>query len=352
VPLASVATWEFAPGVTGLDRRQRQSSILVTADLVNAEARAEIMRTLEDGFWPSFEARFATVSRRAIGEAEGEQEFMNEFFALMGFAFCGILFLLAVAFRKYWQPVMILCVIPFAIVGALLGHLVFGISFALFSVLGMIAAIGVVVNDNVVLVDRCNQIRGYFALRMKGSGQALSEEDEWEPHYITLPNGQVVEYVGIAPDLEPHEEMIIEGAASGFQSGPIELRNSGQMRFDGSEYRERAHELEAMGFQVMRVKAEVGITEASISRFRQIFLTSVTEFVGTSPMILENAAVVQFLKPMVISLAFGVLLCMPATLILTPAFYMIGIDFKRAFVFMLKVWAPLFRGRRKLAAAE
>jgi hypothetical protein len=217
----------------------------------------------------------------------------------------------------------------------------------------MIAAIGVVVNDNVVLVDRCNQIRGYFALRRKEAANTpLDEEEGWEPHEITLPNGQVVEYVGIAPDLEPHEEMIIEGAESGFKRGPIELRSSTQMRFDNTEFRERAQELEAMGFQVMRVKAERGIVEASVSRFRQIFLTSVTEFVGTSPMILENAAIVQFLKPMVISLAFGVLICMPATLILTPAFYMIGIDFKRGFTFMVKVWAPLFRDRRKLAAAE
>jgi multidrug efflux pump subunit AcrB len=121
---------------------------------------------------------------------------------------------------------------------------------------------------------------------------------------------------------------------------------------DAIEYRERAEELEAMGFQVMRVKAEIGITEASISRFRQIFLTSVTEFVGTSPMILENAAIVQFLKPMVISLAFGVLICMPATLILTPAFYMIGVDIKRVFGGMFRFYARLYGGRRKLAAAE
>jgi hypothetical protein len=180
----------------------------------------------------------------------------------------------------------------------------------------------------------------------------LSEEEGWEPHDITLPNGQVVEYIAIAPDLEPHEEMIIEGAASSFQKGPIELRASAQMRFDSSEYRERAQVLEGLGFQVMRVKAEQGITEASISRFRQIFLTSVTEFVGTSPMILENAAIVQFLKPMVISLAFGVLVCMPATLILTPAFYMIGIDIKRVTTGLFGFYSRLYGGRRKLAAAE
>ena len=353
VPLASVATWEFAPGVTGLDRRQRMSSILVTADLVNAEARQEIMRTLDDDYWPAFEARYGTVSRRAIGEAEGQAEFMQQFMQLLLLAFAGIYFLLAVTFRSYAQPVMILCVIPFAMVGALVGHLAFGISFALFSWLGVIAAIGVVVNDNVVLVDRCNQIRGYFALRVKRPGApVLTEEEGWEPHDITLPNGQVVEYIAIAPDLEPHEEMIIEGAASGFEKGPIELRTPAQMRWDSSEYRERAELLEGMGFQIMRVKAERGITEASVSRFRQIFLTSVTEFVGTSPMILENAAIVQFLKPMVISLAFGVLVCMPATLILTPAFYMIGIDIKRVTTGLFRFYGRLYGGRRKLAAAE
>jgi len=259
-----------------------------------------------------------------------------------------------VTFRSYAQPVMILCVIPFAIVGALLGHLIFGISFALFSWLGMIAAIGVVVNDNVVLVDRCNQIRGYFALRIKGTGAPLPVDDEkpWETHDITLPNGQVVEYVGIAPDLEPHEEIIAEGAESSFQRGPVEMRTSAQMQYDSSEYRERGELLEGLGFQIMRVKADRGIAEASISRFRQIFLTSVTEFIGTSPMILENAAIVQFLKPMVISLAFGVLICMPATLILTPAFYMIGIDIKRVFGGLFGFYSRLYGGRRKLAAAE
>jgi multidrug efflux pump subunit AcrB len=342
VPLASVATWEFAPGVTGLDRRQRQSSILVTADLVNAEARAEIVRQLEsEGFWENFEATYPTVSRRGIGELEAQTEFMTNMFQLLLLAFAGIYFLLAVTFRSYAQPLMILCVIPFAIVGAVLGHLVLGTSFALFSWLGLIAAIGVVVNDNVVLVDRANQIRGYFALRPRTPGAPTPPDvgpDDF--HEVTAPDGRVFEFVRISPDIEPHDEFILEGADQRFEKGPIELRHSTLMKWDASEYRERAEELEAHGFQVMRVTAERGITEASISRFRQIFLTSVTEFIGTSPMVLESAALAQFLKPMVISLAFGVLLCMPATLILTPAFYMIGVDIKR-------LVARIFGGRSR-----
>lgn len=342
VPLAAVANWEFAPGVVGLDRRQRQSTITVTADLVNSEARADIMRTLEKEYFPGFDARFPTVSRRDIGEQESQEEFMNQLLVLMGLAFCGIYFLLAVTFRSYAQPVMILCVIPFAIVGAVLGHLVFGISFALFSWLGVIAAIGVVVNDNVVLVDRANQIRGYFAMRRKQDGAPpITAESGWAPHELTAPDGAVYELVSIQEDHEIHDEFVLEGLAKNFDGGPIELRASSQMNWEKSEYRERSEELEHAGFQIMRVTAERGIVEASISRFRQIFLTSVTEFVGTSPMLLENATIVQFLKPMVLSLAFGVLLCMPATLLLTPAFYMIGVDLKR-------IGAGAFRGTGRL----
>ena len=355
VPLASLATWEFAPGVTGLDRRQRMSSILVTADLVAAESRQDIMRTLNQDFFPEFEARYTTVSRRAIGEAEGQAEFMAQLQTLMLMAFAAIYFLLAVTFRSYAQPIMILSVIPFAIVGATVGHLIFGLSFALFSWLGVIAAIGVVVNDNVVLVDRCNQIRGYFGLRMKRTGAPVPVNEDGDPielHEFAGANGQVWEYVALSPDLEPHEEMILQSAASGFEKGPVQVRGAAAMRWDASEHREHAEQLEGLGFQIMRVRAEQGIVEASISRFRQIFLTSVTEFVGMAPMLLENAAIVQFLKPMALSLAFGVLFCMPATLILTPAFYMIGVDIKRVSTGLFGFYARLYGGRRRMAAAE
>ncbi|MBI1251303.1 MAG: AcrB/AcrD/AcrF family protein [Alphaproteobacteria bacterium] len=240
IPLASVATVEFAPGVTGLDRRQRMRSIMVEAE-VPPEDRAPIMKELSEEFFPSLEARYPTVTRRALGEAEAQAEFFEQLQAYGLMALFGMYFLLAVTFRSYWQPALIMSVIPFAFIGTAVGHYVLGLNFALFSWLGMIAAIGVVVNDNVVLIDKANQFRD-------------------------------------------------EGA------DPF-----------------------------------AGITGASVSRFRQIFLTSITEFIGLLPMLVEQAAIAQFLKPMAVALAFGVLLCMPVTLILTPTFYMIGKDIKTAF---------------------
>ena len=67
--------------------------------------------------------------------------------------------MLAVAFRSYWQPLLILVAMPFAFVGAIFGHAVLGLTMAIFSYFGIAAAAGVVVNDNLVLMDYCNRLR-------------------------------------------------------------------------------------------------------------------------------------------------------------------------------------------------
>ncbi len=240
VPLAEVATFKFEPGVTGLDRRNRQRSILIEAEGPR-ESRAEIMKDLEENYFPQLRRDYPDVSNRNLGEAEAQAEFANEIMKLLMIALLLMYVLLAVVFRAYFRPLMIFTAIPFTIMGAIFAHWLFGTSFGLFSFLGAIAAMGVVVNDNVVLVDKISQ-----------------EQDAG---------------AGVVPS-------IIEG---------------------------------------------------TVSRFRQIFLTSVTEFVGLAPMLFEQAVIAQFLKPMALSLAFGVLLCMPVTLILVPCLGAIGHDIANFF---------------------
>lgn len=350
VPLAAVANWEFRPGVTGLDRRQRMSSILVTAELIEAEARMNIMRVLNEEFFPELEARYPTVSRRAIGQAEGQAEFMQQLMTLGIMALFGMYFLLAVTFRAYWQPLLVMSVIPFALVGGIIGHWVMGISWALFSYFGMVAAMGVSVNDNVVLLNRVNQIRGYFAVRRKRPGQPVPEE--LPVHELTMENGEVWEVVQVDDEADLHEDFVRKGIAANFAHGPVELRSSDQMRWEKSEFRERSQDLEAIGFQIVRAKAYDSIVEASVQRFRQILLTSLTTFIALAPMLMEQAAIVQFLKPMALALAGGVLLCLPVTLLLTPALYIVGVDIKRGVSGLFGFYARLYGGRRKLAAAE
>lgn len=75
--------------------------------------------------------------------------------------------------------------------------------------------------------------------------------------------------------------------------------------------------------------------DACVSRFRPILLTSVTTFVGITPILFETSSQAQFLKPMVVALAFGVLFDFFLTLMLVPALYGIGVDLRR---FGIRVW--------------
>ena len=115
--------------------------------------REQIMEQLNEDFFPDLEARYPGLTRAAVGEQVAQQEFGQEMAVLGGLAFAAVLFLLAIAFKSYFQPLVILIALPFAYAGALLGHFVMDLSFSIYSIFGAIAAFGVVINDNLVLVD-------------------------------------------------------------------------------------------------------------------------------------------------------------------------------------------------------
>lgn len=115
--------------------------------------REQIMQQLNEDFFPDLEARYPGLTRAAVGEQVAQQEFGQEMAVLGGLAFSAVLFLLAIAFKSYFQPIVILVALPFAYAGALLGHFIMDLSFSIYSIFGAIAAFGVVINDNLVLVD-------------------------------------------------------------------------------------------------------------------------------------------------------------------------------------------------------
>ena len=147
---------------------------------------------------------------------------------------------LAVPLRSYGLPLVIMSVIPFGIVGAILGHLIVGSAVSMLSAIGMIGLSGIVVNDSLVLVDQIN-------VRLKE--QAAS----WR-------------------------SAVIDGC---------------------------------------------------VRRFRPVLLTSVTTFMGLLPIQLETSIQAQFVKPMAISIAFGVLFATFVTLFLVPVLYYVGRDIKQ-----------------------
>jgi len=158
LPLLSVADLEYAPGITRIQRWNGNRAARVSADLKES-VRDDIMKDLDKNFFPEWEKRYPGIIRGAVGQAEGEKRFIEEVMGLYLIAFFAMYTMLAIAFRSYWQPILILIAMPYAFIGAIFGHAVLGLTMAIFSYFGIAAAAGVVVNDNLVLMDYCNRLR-------------------------------------------------------------------------------------------------------------------------------------------------------------------------------------------------
>ena len=159
IPLYTVADLEYADGITQILRRERQRAVIVSAEVVS-ERIDEIRSALSEEYFEEFDARHPTVTRGNIGRAQGQAEFMAEILTLGLIAILVAYFLVAVAFKSYFEPILILfAAIPFCFTGAVVGHLVMGEALSIFSYLGIMAAAGVAVNDNLVLIDYINKLR-------------------------------------------------------------------------------------------------------------------------------------------------------------------------------------------------
>ncbi len=159
VPLAAVAELKFEKGISQIVRRERQRAIVVSAE-VATERIGEIRKSLNEDFFKDFDTHYPSVTRGNIGRAEGEQQLLSEITTLLFVAIGVAYFLVAVAFRRYSEPLLILlAAIPFCFTGGILGHFIMGKSLGLFSMLGIIAAAGVAVNDNLVLIDYVHKLR-------------------------------------------------------------------------------------------------------------------------------------------------------------------------------------------------
>ncbi|MEO9968501.1 MAG: efflux RND transporter permease subunit [Hyphomonadaceae bacterium] len=159
IPLFSVADIRFEKGINQILRRERQRAIVVSAEVVS-ERINEIREELDESFFDEFDIAHPNVRRGNIGRAQGEAEFMAEIMTLLLIAIGVAYFLVAVAFKSYAEPALILlAAIPFCFTGAMVGHLLMGVPLSLLSYMGIMAAAGVAVNDNLVLIDYVHQLR-------------------------------------------------------------------------------------------------------------------------------------------------------------------------------------------------
>ena len=231
IPLTEIAEVDAGRGVSAINRLYGQREVQVSADLAgpevsasdaNAAIKTEVLPAILQRY-PSITPSYEGQNREVIKSQESIQRVMPLIFALM-------LFIIILAFRSPLQGIAVFGLIPFGFIGVSLGHWILGAQISLFSILGMIALIGILVNDALVFVAAYN---------------------------VNLKQG-------------------------------------------------------------MEVKT--AIWEAGMSRFRPIILTSITTVAGLAPLMLNKSFQAQFLIPMAIAVAFGLLFVTVIILVLLPIY--------------------------------
>ncbi|TWT55876.1 efflux RND transporter permease subunit [Allorhodopirellula solitaria] len=156
-PIGELAEVELQRGFSEINRVDQQRSITIAADLDETTANADvIIGELKDDYLPEFARMYPNVSIRWEGQQEQSRESVGSL--VMGFAVAVLCMfvLLVLQFRSYAQPLLILAIVPFGMIGAVWGHGILGLPLTLFSMFGLVALAGVVVNDSIVLIDFIN----------------------------------------------------------------------------------------------------------------------------------------------------------------------------------------------------
>ena len=160
VPFNSVAKATLGRGYTTIRRVDGQRVVTVTADVNRTITTPEaIISTVQNNVLPDILSRYSGVTYGLAGEAEERSASMEALLSSALLALLVIYALLAIPLQSYLQPLIIMSVIPFGAVGAIMGHYLLGMDLVFFSLLGIVALAGVVVNSSLVLVDHINKKR-------------------------------------------------------------------------------------------------------------------------------------------------------------------------------------------------
>ncbi|MBV7317249.1 efflux RND transporter permease subunit [Shewanella sp. NIFS-20-20] len=160
VPFSSVAKIELGESYSSINRvdGRRAITVVANADKTKVEPN-KVVKEIQEEYLPQLTQEFPAISTSLDGESLEEQNAMFSLLQGFFFALFTIYALMAIPLKSYSQPLIIMSVIPFGIIGALFGHFVLDLSMSVLSLCGIIALSGVVVNDSLILVDFVNRAR-------------------------------------------------------------------------------------------------------------------------------------------------------------------------------------------------
>ncbi len=160
IPFTELADIRFAKGYNTITRIDRERSVRVRArvDKERVEPFEVVQQVRQQQIQPILD-NYPSVSFQLEGASQDEAEATNSLAIGFVLALFAIFALMAIPLKSYSQPLIIMSVIPFGMIGAVIGHWVIGMPISILSLFGIIALAGVVVNDSLVMVDYVNQAR-------------------------------------------------------------------------------------------------------------------------------------------------------------------------------------------------
>ncbi|MEM7215232.1 MAG: efflux RND transporter permease subunit [Pseudomonadota bacterium] len=201
IPLLSVA--EIKRGyVSGYLHRQNSKSVNTIAASINRRTVApeEVGQAVTQNLAPLLKEKYPDLKIEPAGELEEIVEIQGGLKQALLLAGVLIYMLMAVPLKSYWQPFVILAIIPFGFIGAAFGHLIMGLPLSILSFFGMLALTGVVVNDSLVLITRYNQARD------SGCSVSASLEDAGVGRFRAIFLTTATTVIGLSPLLAETSE--------------------------------------------------------------------------------------------------------------------------------------------------
>ena len=194
IPILDAVDIERGRAFTVIERNNGRRVIEVTAETTSDGDVGPIMNDLEATVMPALMQDFPGLSWKFEGrQADMAESMQTLVIGLLMALFC-IFALLAIPFNNYYQPLVIMCCIPFGIVGAVTGHVIMGYNLSLMSLFGVVALSGVVVNDSLVLIDFANRRQ-----RDEGASPAIAIQQAGIARFRAILLTTLTTFGGLAP---------------------------------------------------------------------------------------------------------------------------------------------------------
>ena len=159
VPLFEVMQFEYTEAFSSITRRNGKRVVSVSTDVEPKRDIVQVADALNNEVLPQLRASYPGLTWTFQGSNAEMRESTQQLYGYFGFALIVIYALLAVAFRNYLQPLIVLSAIPFGVIGAVIGHIIMGYDISLISKMGFVALSGVVLNASLIMVDYANRMR-------------------------------------------------------------------------------------------------------------------------------------------------------------------------------------------------